>query len=488
MPAKLRWREFTVNLPDFSEMSDSDLALVLAMQDGPWHPQTKAAAKRFRVTEIELNSNWAEEHCAWRCPICDREKKDIFRITESGALKACLEIHHDHLEDYVKHELRLSFGAKWSHALSSHNRHLDWITAALLIRFSETLVCSDCNEVDGRIKSRMSSVDRHFSFSPSEIAACIAPHANASHQIDFEIAKRIWDEAKADFDDRKNLLRMLLDKVEAGGLKREEVGLASPRLGSSMTSSHLMNRFASEDISEFLNNAVSTIAKRSVTKADVGKRAKKKRRAVTGPTKEDLAQLVYGNGASKKWDDAPTNWSCPICERTKLEVARRSNSKKWFAGIYEHVEWFGILVGDEPYIDRHERIDVCADCAEVFSELMRKKPALSDSFLTAEQIGKAIDEHGPHQTHEVDWEEATRFATENLKWEKSKKDYWPRYHQAKRLKRRFDELQRKLKIDDNATLDELAKTMGPEFPGWEWHELLSYLHDALEDANRWPDR
>jgi rubredoxin len=147
-------------------------------------------------------------------------------------------------------------------------------------------------------------------------------------------------------------------------------------------------------VTEFLANSISTIVKRSVTKADASKKAKH-RRAIA-PTKEDLAQLVYGNGASKKWDEAPTSWSCPICERTKLEIVRRSKAKKWFAGIYEHVEWYGTDSGDVPHIDRHHWIDVCADCSEVFSELSRKKPVLRDSFLTTEQIKLVIKEHAPH--------------------------------------------------------------------------------------------
>jgi predicted nuclease with TOPRIM domain len=90
--------------------------------------------------------------------------------------------------------------------------------------------------------------------------------------------------------------------------------------------------------------------------------------------------------------------------------------------------------------------------------------------------------------HDIDWEKAAEFATKNLKWEKSTKEYWPRYHEAKRLKNKFDELQEKLGTDDNKTLDALANRVRNEFSSWERHELISYLYYALEDAKRWPDR
>lgn len=485
MPATQKWRHFTLSLPDFPSMSDTDLALFLGTEDGLWHPQTKAAMKQFATTNIELNSNWAIEYHAWRCPTCRREKRDIFRRTESGILKACLEIHHDHLRDYVKDELIRLFGTKWSREVNEANRHVEWITSALGIRFSDILICSDCNEIDGRIKSRLKSIDRQFSFSPSQIAACITPRPNQSHQIDVEAAEKIWLDAKIDFDDRKALLRMILEKLKSGGLRREEAGVVSPQLRRPTTSAQLFSRFASPEVTEFLDVSAAEILKRSVSK---GLAQKAKRHLVVAPTRADLVQLVYGNGASKKWDDAPISWTCPICERTKLEVARLSKSKKWFAGIYEHVEWHGVLLGTEPDIERHEWIDICADCFEVFPELSRKKPALSDSFLTAEQIKRIIIEHGPHRPHDIDWEMAVRLATENQKWEKPKQSYWPRYHHAKRIEKEFHKLQQRNRTEDSTILDALADLLAVEFPFWERHDLLEHLHYALEDARRWPDR
>ncbi len=138
--------------------------------------------------------------------------------------------------------------------------------------------------------------------------------------------------------------------------------------------------------------------------------------------------------------------------------------------------------------DTLDVMDVCGDCAEVFSELKRKKPALSESFLAAEQISQVIEDHSPHQTHDINWEMAVQFATENLKWEKSTKEYWPRYLQAKKLQRQFDELQSKLGTGEHETLDALANWVKNEYPNWQRHELLEYLHYTLEDAKRWPDR
>ena len=119
----LKWRSITINVPDFADYTDDDLVGVLLRQDGPWHPHIKAAQRRLKTTELDLNAHWAGEHHAWFCPACSRKKSDILRVTKAGVIQAHLEIHHDHIADYFKIKLRERSGENWSVVLSDDRRH-----------------------------------------------------------------------------------------------------------------------------------------------------------------------------------------------------------------------------------------------------------------------------------------------------------------------------------------------------------------------------
>ncbi|PWD57737.1 hypothetical protein DF211_20550 [Pectobacterium parmentieri] len=58
-------------------------------------------------------------------------------------------------------------------------------------RFPETLICGQCNSVDGTVK-RMLKLPKHFSFSPQEMQIFIKAVPHGKHEIDYERAFELF--------------------------------------------------------------------------------------------------------------------------------------------------------------------------------------------------------------------------------------------------------------------------------------------------------
>lgn len=115
---------------------------------------------------------WAEVGDNYVCPSCKRNKFQILRWTtrdpnKSNAFKdwvAVLHRHHDH-----------------SQGLMCKNP----------ARFPETVICDQCNTVDGVVKRKL-NLPKEFSFSPQEIGRFVMTIPHGKHKIDFEMAKAIY--------------------------------------------------------------------------------------------------------------------------------------------------------------------------------------------------------------------------------------------------------------------------------------------------------
>ena len=116
---------------------------------------------------------WVIVGDSWVCPSCKRNKYQIMRWAKrfpksSNAFYdwvAILHRHHDHSQGY----------------LSKNNG-----------RFFETIICDQCNSSDGAVKKKL-SLPKEFSFSPEEISCFIMATPHGKHNIDYELAKAIYD-------------------------------------------------------------------------------------------------------------------------------------------------------------------------------------------------------------------------------------------------------------------------------------------------------
>jgi len=125
---------------------------------------------------LHCHKLWAEVGEHWFCPSCKRNKFQILRWTtrfpnKPNAFKdwvAVLHRHHDHSQG----------------SMSVNNG-----------RFPETVVCDQCNTSDGVVKRKL-KLPSNFSFSPQEIGCFVTAIAHGKHEIDYNMAKVIYDSLK----------------------------------------------------------------------------------------------------------------------------------------------------------------------------------------------------------------------------------------------------------------------------------------------------
>jgi hypothetical protein len=204
-------------------------------------------------------------------------------------------------------------------------------------RFHETLVCSDCNEIDGRIKRILSSIDTDFSFSPLETAGFIKVASNVSHELLTGVAEATWLAVRDDFEDRKKFALSVIEKMKAGGLRKERA--YGPRQGNRLDFARLQHEVTPEAASTFMRETLDRLRHRSVSHPNLlDKPAKRRKRMVSVPTDADMTKIVGQDAGTYKWRTSPDDWTCPVCTRSKREVVRKSNAGGWYAAAFAHVE------------------------------------------------------------------------------------------------------------------------------------------------------
>ncbi len=141
--------------------------------------------------------NFFDVPADWRCPCCFRSKAEFARLDKSGNLLCSIHWHHDHAIDaYTKH-MQGDPGA-WAALVQS------------CLRFPRTLICNDCNTVEGNVKNEINAPE-DFSFAPYEIASFISVRPNAAHVADRALADRAYAAAQP----AKDLIRPRLHEILA---------------------------------------------------------------------------------------------------------------------------------------------------------------------------------------------------------------------------------------------------------------------------------
>jgi hypothetical protein len=97
---------------------------------------------------------------SWICPCCDRNLREIVRWSPGQRnFFAAVVSHHDHQFDR---------------------------------RFPRIVICQDCNDVDGNLKTAFADlVRRRWSFAIAEIRQIITPVAHRKHIVDFARAHEL---------------------------------------------------------------------------------------------------------------------------------------------------------------------------------------------------------------------------------------------------------------------------------------------------------
>lgn len=462
-------RTATVSIPDIDEMSDDELAEFAFMRDGRWSSHTKALLRRFGTDRLSLNRAWAGTWYGWTCPSCRRGKPQVARLNSTGVLLCELEVHHDHLADRAGklfEELNpltedRNFAAQRSKAKDAMLHFVE--------RFERTPVCIDCNLADGRAKAGLGDgMDRHFTFSPKEIAHFIRVANNRVHEIDMDKVREIWARVKSDFEDRLDFAERMGRRFANGRNRRE---IATSRVNFWMDEPSLVWAQFCRATPGRGNSVGWRVIERSVSRDAVGKSAKRKVTAPgRPPTDDEFAAIDRQNKDQKHWPKVGEEWTCACCKRSKREICRKSsNSGKWTAKIHSLRDWIeeddpaalywrGAEMKAHMVIGDHMPVLVCQDCRHVQSEVLRKASDLSSWSLTIQDIGSAISGVAANQMHDVDYELAIETARNNGELVAAVHDY----HEHEREARVRLDRARSLRKLHRCSCDEARDTLAYE--------------------------
>lgn len=417
------------------QLTDDEMEVFFHKYDGKWSEQTKAAIQRHKAVGLDLNQNWALIDRLWSCPVCKRQKADIFRVSSRGILLANLEEHHDHLRDFVNRRAREIWGTEWPRNAPIGTAHILDHLENVVSSFSHELVCWDCNSADGAIKAQSrGKIHDYFSFSPKEIAEFITVRTNAPHQIDFAKAEESWARLRPSFQARLDLIDNVLSLVQTGAISYDR---GSPWYRVTQRKfepqSQLYHAFLyatdKDERRQELLRVLNEFTARSVQKdsATLVPKTIKNAKSVQTPTQQEYDEYC-DPVSSRTWREVSEDWACPVCGRNKREIVRKSKSGKWSGGVREHFQ--PVLEIDATALSARRRllpgfrntlvmrdsevILICSGCQDVATQLKQRRRDIADQFLYVDDLRACLKEIAPHAPHDVDWDEAIKRVQANV--------------------------------------------------------------------------
>jgi rubredoxin len=127
---------------------------------------------------------WRALPAGWRCPACRRDKAQIMhwgrpRPGAPWRWTAALARHHDHAAPGgLSRASLLVWGPVHEHPAP---------------RFPVTVICGQCNTADA-VAKRVLCLPERYSFAPDEIARFVTATPHGRHTIDYDVARRMWEE------------------------------------------------------------------------------------------------------------------------------------------------------------------------------------------------------------------------------------------------------------------------------------------------------
>jgi rubredoxin len=417
-----------------SRLSDEQMQTHFNGRDGRWSLGTKRALGRLNAKGLDLNENWALCAPFWSCPACRRSKDDIFRLSKRGILLAKLELHHDHLRDGVCHRAQELFGKDWRETIPKTSfRILDQIRD-ITSRFDHCLLCSECNAADGKVKARFrSEIDSRFTFTAIEIGGFVRARAAQDHQIDYAKAFELWQAEKDNFLARIDLIDVLLTHVKIGRLAHDYLGEPGARdISSAFTSSSLLAEAFARDTKDteraalLWNFGVEFLGRSTQRDSAKLPPTDAPGRLPVLPTDDEYAAYV-DPVSGKRWQATPEDWACPVCERRKRQILRKSKGGKWTGGVRSHVECTletdtlavsnrRRLFPDFPndlFVKDETALTLCSDCAGIGAALGQRDQSIRDPYLGIEDRRATISLSHPNGAHQIDFDVARQRAIAN---------------------------------------------------------------------------
>lgn len=416
----------SILIPDIAGLSDDDMQAIAVHRDGRWSEQTKRILAQHGTQKLELNRGWAATWTGWSCPCCERTKRQIARMTSSGVLLCHLELHHDHLDDYLKRRFLEINPPSDETERRIQVSQAEGALRPLVERFERTLICVDCNLADGRAKLRLGKqIETHFTFTPSEIAKFITVRDNQPHQIDFASARSTWVNAREDFKDRVDFAERMVARIAKGRHAREVA--SGQKLSGQLQTRDIIFQLCVEQLPDVHSLHLGEIIEaRSVARDGVG--GTKRPLNITrgqAPTDAEFASVDSVQiSTNRHWRNAGETWECPCCGRTKRDICRRSNRGDWTAKIQrfdgfeletdpEQISLRRLNGAGDIVISAPNRALICHDCRGIVAQLRQRRADLDARVLTLDDLRGLAVASAKNIAHDVDFTRAEEIVTEN---------------------------------------------------------------------------
>lgn len=367
--------------------------------DGVMSPVSVALSARLGSNEFDINSWWVKTPQEWICPACGRKKIDLARLNTKNEIMCHLVEHHDHMKDVLRRRFQeISVNRKVVVA-DQHAENFAKRSSAMISAYENTLICVDCNNADV-IAKKAASAHRDFSFSPKELRLIIKSNPNKVHEIDEDVAKKIWSEQQSTFELRIKIADRI-SEIAANNEHWFQSGdlNCDPDLVYRRASAYV-ERKGAYGILELLKGPKKI---KPVQPASAWRKiSHQPSNPHPTPNEIDHAGQV---GHSKRWNEISEEWICPGCKRIKREIVRKNKDDKW---MFSATESCFFSPGARWY---KEKILVCGDCVKTAQD-MGKEAALGagkkiqgyTAQVNIQEVQRCVIPR-PHARHNIDNDE-----------------------------------------------------------------------------------
>lgn len=360
-------------------------------------PTSYQIAAHFGTTEFEMNSLWIGADQDWKCPCCDRTKFEIARLGKSGQILAKLVVHHDHMGDAMQEAFHKAFAEAGTEVAQVDGLKLVERMGSAFAAFTNTLVCEDCNNADV-LATKHIDAPPYFSFSVGQMRLFIQPRAHTTHLVNYDIVNQIWIRAETAYRLRMSLIQQV---AEASATDKHWYEPTSPMVDPTPTFGLSHRRLGDSAISEWMSTETLFRVLGQSTSAsarDYSKWRKVRSKAAKPLPTNYLAMLRSEPVFATRWDELPTDWKCPVCERNKTEIVYVGGKGKIIFGVHSH-NAIGTWCNAQC---------LCVNCMTVLLGLKHEVEAQagitlksSYGFVAPQEISKIILPK-PHAAHGVD--------------------------------------------------------------------------------------
>ena len=351
--------------------------------DSEYSLNTQKLKEKFNARNVHYDFWWIATPTDWICPVCKRIKEKLVKINKHGDLSGHLHEHHDHMADLAKKRFD-EISAQQTNVIADNiSEKFVKRLAYALASYDNTIICSDCNVADTDAK-KIVSAHKDFSFSPTDISKFIIVSANNKHEINHKIAKEMWDIQTINFQERLKLIDSIA--LIASQNKHWYQPSRSTALQVERISKHYIE---AQGLNNLSKNPYSLLYSTNIYKGNKSSwRKDRKLKHVLSPKKGEIQHMI--NLKSNLWNKVPDNWSCPICNRSKINCIQITNKNEW-----------GFTTGNRHFLDFNcpnwaNNLTICNECNTV-SKLLQKEIAEKDDFphyhsylIEASELKKSI--------------------------------------------------------------------------------------------------